>query len=628
MCGVIGYIGDSAAPQLFYNGLKRLEYRGYDSAGIAVLSNGKPSIIRAEGKLSELHEKLSELPESSQIGIGHTRWATHGKPSVANAHPHSSKKFIVLHNGIIENFKTLKTHLISRGYEFKSETDTEVTAHLLDYEYHKILESNSSPHKKNTDLIQDLEECVKKAILSVVSQVRGTFALAVLCLDTPQTLYAVKFASPLIIGKGASENYIASGITALVDHTKDIIILEDKDIAVIKKNSIEIIDFNGQPQKRSVSTIQWTPDLLEKNGFDHFMLKEIHESSQAVGQTLLNRIDRETGRVDRKSYGVENIDFTEISRVQILACGTSYYAGLLGKQYIEKLACIPVEVDIASEYRYRTCTASENTLIVAISQSGETIDTLQALKHAKDHHAVTLAIVNMPQSTIAHHSDAESLIYAGPEVGVASTKAFTAQLSSLILLALIFSQEHKTLSDNEVSEKTQMLLAVPSLMDSTLQLSSKIKEVSKNFLNSQSMLYMGRGFQWPIAMEGALKLKEISYIHAEGYPSGELKHGPLALIDEDMTVVCLCPRDELYEKNLSNIEEIKARGGKIFAIGMDEDEELKSIAEYLLNIPSADPFIQPFLTTSVVHLLAYWIALNRGHNIDQPRNLAKSVTVE
>lgn len=631
MCGVIGYIGNGTTPQFFYNGLKRLEYRGYDSAGIAVLSaDGTPSIIRAEGKLSGLQDKLSELPQSAQIGIGHTRWATHGKPSVINAHPHQSNRFVILHNGIIENYKSLKSFLIQQGYEFKSETDTEVTAHLLDYEYSKICPKNDAQNFENsTQKYNHAEECVKKALLSTVSQIKGTFALAILCTETPNTLYAVRFASPLIIGKGQNENYIASGLTAFVEHTKEMIVMEDNDIAILKKDSIEIINFDGIPQERKTTKIQWTSESLEKNGFDHFMLKEIHESSQAVGQTLLNRIDRDAGRIKINEYVSSNkINFESIKRIQIIACGTSYYAGLLGKNYIETLTGLPVEVDIASEYRYRRCTANSDTLAVAISQSGETMDTLQAIKHARMSHAFTLAIVNVPQSTIARYCDAESLIFAGPEVGVASTKAFCAQVGSLIVLALILAQEKQTLSAQDLSQKVHHLLTVPTLMDSALQLSSKIEHISNNFIHAKSILYTGRGTQWPIAMEGALKLKEISYIHAEGYPSGELKHGPIALIDEQMTVVCLCPHDFLYEKNISNIEEIKARGGKIFAIGSEGDEELSQIAQYYIQIPRADEFIQPFLTTVVVHLLAYWVALKRGNNIDQPRNLAKSVTVE
>ena len=631
MCGVIGYIGENATPKFFYNGLKRLEYRGYDSAGIAVLNrDGTPIVIRAEGKLTELQKKLRKLPEHTRIGIGHTRWATHGKPSIINAHPHLSNRFVILHNGIIENFKTLKVLLQKEGYAFKSETDSEVTAHLIDYEYNKICpQNNIQKFRSAQEELHYKEDCVRRALIATVSQVKGTFALAILCVDTPDTLYAVKFASPLIIGKGKGENYIASGVTALVEHTKDMIVLEDGDIAFLKKDSIEIINFEGCIQERKTSAIQWTADSLEKNGFNHFMLKEIHESLQAVGQTLLNRLDRETSRIKVTEYlSSPKIDFTSINRIQIIACGTSYYAGLLGKQTIENLTKIPVEVDIASEYRYRTCTANQGTLVVAISQSGETMDTLQAIKHASQNKAHTLAIVNAPQSTIAHHCDAESLIFAGPEVGVASTKAFCAQVSSLMVLALLLAQENECLSQEQLSEKVQLLLTVPTLMDSALQLSSKIEKISEHFLDAKSVLYIGRGAQWPIAMEGALKLKEISYIHAEGYPSGELKHGPIALIDEDMTVVCLCPHGALYEKNISNIEEIKARGGKIFAIGTEGDKDLDQIAQYVVKIPYADEFIQPFLTAVVVHLFAYWVALKRGNNIDQPRNLAKSVTVE
>lgn len=624
MCGVIGYIGTQTTPDLFYNGLKRLEYRGYDSAGIAVLNETVPVIIRAEGKLSELKNKMDLLPNLTHIGIGHTRWATHGKPSVENAHPHQSGEFFLLHNGIIENYLSLKEMLLQHGYSFSSETDTEVVVHLLHHEYHKLKESAAF----GSTSVDDPEIYVKNALISCVGQIRGTFAFVILCTDTPDTVYAVKFASPLIIGKGESGNYIASGVTALVDHTKEIIVLEDQDIVILKRNHIEIFNFKGQPQNRLSKVIEWTPDLMEKNGFDHFMLKEIYESPKAVSQTIINRLDLNTGHVNLNAYGIANIDLKKVDRIQIVACGSSYYAGLLGKSYIETFTHLPVDVDIASEYRYRTCTATPNTLIVAISQSGETIDTLHAVKHTYANGPQTLAIVNAPQSTIAHYCQAESLICAGPEVGVASTKVFSAQIASLIMLGLAIAQE-KVLAASETNFKiVQDLFTAPTLMDSVLELSQKISMLSEKFKNSQSMLFMGRGLQWPVAMEGALKLKEISYIHAQGYPSGELKHGPIALIDSNMTVVCLCPNDVLYEKNISNIQEIKARGGKILAIGTEGDDALKKLSDDFIGIPQAPQCVQPFLTAVVVHLFAYWVAVKRGQNIDQPRNLAKSVTVE
>lgn len=624
MCGVIGYVGSHTTPDLFYNGLKRLEYRGYDSAGIAVLNETVPVVIRAEGKLSELKNKMDLLPAHTHIGIGHTRWATHGKPSVENAHPHQSGEFFLLHNGIIENYLELKETLLHADYQFSSETDTEVVVHLLHHEYHKLKNNLQSSQMK----AQDLENCVKQALFSCVAKIRGTFAFVILCTDTPETVYAVKFASPLIIGKGASGNYIASGVTALVDHTKEIIVLEDQEIVVLKKDEIKIFNFKGEIQKRQSKVIEWTPDLMEKNGFDHFMLKEIHESPKAVSQTIMNRVDLNTGRVNLNAYGIAHLDLKTFDRIQIVACGSSYYAGLLGKAYIEAFTQIPVDVDIASEYRYRTCTAKKNTLVVAISQSGETIDTLHAVKHACANGATALAIVNSPQSTIAHYSQAESLIYAGPEVGVASTKVFSAQISSLIVLAMAFAQEKSLLPQQNILENIQNLFTIPTFMDSILELSQQISKLSEKFVNTQSMLFIGRGLQWPIAMEGALKLKEISYIHAQGYPSGELKHGPIALIDENMTVVCLCPKDDLYEKNISNIQEIKARGGKILAIGTDSDRSLKTLSNDFIGIPNAPQMIQPFLTAVAVHLFAYWVAVKRGQNIDQPRNLAKSVTVE
>jgi glucosamine--fructose-6-phosphate aminotransferase (isomerizing) len=624
MCGVIGYVGRHTTPDLFYNGLKRLEYRGYDSAGIAVLDNTHPVIIRAEGKLSELKNKMQLLPNTTHIGIGHTRWATHGKPSVENAHPHQSGEFCLLHNGIIENYLPLKQFLIKNGYQFSSETDTEIAVHLLHYEYHKI--KRMGQNVPSTAI--DYEQYVKQALISCVAQIRGTFAFVILCTDTPETVYAAKFASPLVIGRGESGNYIASGVAALVDHTKEIVVLEDRDMAILRKNGVEIFDFEGVVQNRGSKRVEWTADLMEKNGFDHFMLKEIHESPKAVSQTIMNRLNLNTGRVDLKAYGIANLDLKKFDRIQIVACGSSYYAGLLGKSYIESFTHIPVDVDIASEYRYRICTATPNTLTVAISQSGETIDTLHAVKHARANHSTALAIVNAPQSTIAHYCQAESLIYAGPEIGVASTKVFSAQIASLIILGLAFAQEKAVLPQDEILKIVQSLFAAPTLMDSVLELSERVSHVGKKFIDAQSMLFIGRGLHWPVAMEGALKLKEISYIHAQGYPSGELKHGPIALIDSNMTVVCVCPQDELYEKNISNIQEIKARSGKILAIGTDGDEQLKNLSDDFIGVPHAASVSQPLLTTVVVHLLAYWIAVHRGQNIDQPRNLAKSVTVE
>jgi len=616
MCGVIGYVGENGSPSFFYNALKRLEYRGYDSAGIAMMSHGDVFIERAEGKLVNLQKKLESLPKIANLGIGHTRWATHGKPTEQNAHPHRSGNMILLHNGIIENYRPLKEFLIAHGYVFKSETDTEVAAHLIHYEY-----------KKRADEKNNFER-MKKALYALVSQIKGAFAFGILCTDTPDTLYAVKYGSPIVLGFGVGENYIASGITALIEHTHSIAIMEDKEIAFLKKDSIEVFDFEGKSVNKKTIQVNWSTEMLGKNGYEHFMLKEIFEHPQAVAETIGTSIDRDRACVDLKSYGIVNTVLSRVERIQIIACGTSFYAGNLARYFIERFTQLPVEVDLASEYRYKTSTASEKTLAVAVSQSGETIDTLQAIKYAAQHKAQTLAIVNVPGSTIAHHCTDEVLIHAGPEVGVASTKALSATVSSLIVLGLAIAQEKKTLSDAKISEYIDELFKIPSLIEKTLGLFQEIGMVADKFKDLANILFIGRGEQWPIAMEGALKLKELSYIHAEGYAAGELKHGPIALIDENMHVVCIAPKDFYYEKTISNIEEIRARHGKILAIGTAGDAELQEISDTFIGIPQASEIVQPFLTMVVVHLFAYWVANKKGCDVDQPRNLAKSVTVE
>jgi glucosamine--fructose-6-phosphate aminotransferase (isomerizing) len=616
MCGVIGYIGAGTTPDFFYNSLKRLEYRGYDSAGIALMDHENVFIQRAAGKLSQLQKKRHLLPNLTKIGIGHTRWATHGKPSEENAHPHRSGNIILLHNGIIENYKQIKCFLIEKGYHFESETDTEVAAHLLNYEFKKVPDSN---HPK---------ERLKKAIFSLVSQIRGAFAFGILCLDVPDVLFVVKYGSPIILGLGKNENYMASGITALIEHTNSIIVMEDQEIAYLTQNDISIVDFFGTPVHRKPVHISWSTAMLDKNGYDHYMLKEIHEQPQAVAQTLNGRLNRDIGKINLENYGLKKINLKTIERLQIIGCGTSYYAACLSRYFIEKFTKIPVEVDLASEARYRFPTVNNNTLSVAVSQSGETIDTLQAIKFAKQNGANTLAIVNTQGSSIAHVCHDESLIYAGPEIGVASTKAFSAQLSSLMILGLGLAQEQKKLRNNEIFKHINDLIKIPSLLEKTLSLSNKIKKISKKYYNLKNLLFIGRGPQWPVALEGALKLKEISYIHTEGYAAGELKHGPIALVDENTTIVCLAPQDMYYEKTMNNIEEMRARGGNILAIGTEGDQELINISNDFIGISKCSEIILPFLTTVPLHLLAYWIAVRKGTDVDQPRNLAKSVTVE
>lgn len=616
MCGVIGYIGKSATPEFFYHGLKRLEYRGYDSAGIAMMDGSHVFIERAEGKLANLQKKLQNLPKTAQIGIGHTRWATHGKPTEQNAHPHRSENIVLLHNGIIENYKPLKDFLKEKGYVFLSETDTEVAAHLLNYEY------------KNHTAEKDHVLRMKQSILAVVSQIRGAFAFGILCTDTPNVLYAVKYGSPLVLGIGKDENYMASGITALVEHTKNVLIMEDNEIAILTPDHVDLMDFSGNAIKRNAITVNWSAGMLEKNGYDHFMLKEIFEHPQAVAFTIEGMVHRDQGKIDLAAYGIQNIDLSKVDRIQIIACGTSFYAGSLARYFIERFTKVPVEVNLASEYRYQTSTVNSRTLCIAVSQSGETIDTLQAIKYARHNGAKTLAIVNSPGSTIAHHCHDVSLLKAGPEVGVASTKAFTATISSLMILGLGIAQEQNKLTDEDLTKNMDEIFKVPSFIEKTLGNFKHIKKISPHFIDLKSILFIGRGEQWPIAMEGALKLKELSYIHAEGFAAGELKHGPIALIDQDMFVVCLAPKDSYYEKTMSNIEEIRARGGKIFAIGTHGDHELENIAEYFIGLDECSDIVLPFLTTTILHLFAYSVSLAKGCDVDQPRNLAKSVTVE
>ena len=616
MCGVIGYVGNSATPDFFYKGLKRLEYRGYDSAGIAMLTEEKIYIQRAEGKLINLENKLVRLPKTCTVGIGHTRWATHGKPSEENAHPHRSENIVLLHNGIIENYGELKNFLVNYGYVFESETDTEVAAHLLHFEY----------NKDNTN--KNYFERMKRALLSLVSQIRGTYAFGIICVDIPDMLFVVKYGSPVVLGLGQNENYMASGITALIEHTKSVLIMEDNEIAFLKANEINIINFEGKEVKKDITKVTWSEEMLDKNGFDHYMLKEIHEHPQAIAQTITGRIDRELGKIRLDIYGIKKIQIQNIQRIQIIACGSSFYAGLLSRYFIEKFTKLPVEVELASEYRYKTSTANSNTLSIAVSQSGETIDTLQAIKSANENKAQTLALVNVPGTSIGYYCDDETLIHAGPEVGVASTKAFSAQIISLMLLALGIAQEQKTLVEKQLAYAISEILKIPSYVEGILKLSSSISQIADKFLNVTSVLFIGRGAQWPVALEGALKLKELSYIHAEAFAAGELKHGPIALIDENMFVICLAPKDTYYEKTISNIEEIKARGGKIFAIGTEGDKELMKKCNEFIGIPNCSDIILPFLTTVPLHLFSYWTSLKKGCDVDQPRNLAKSVTVE
>jgi glucosamine--fructose-6-phosphate aminotransferase (isomerizing) len=523
----------------------------------------------------------------------------------------------MLHNGIIENYTELKSMLIEKGYHFSSETDTEVATHLLNDEYRSV-DKAFSPYER-----------MQIALPRLTSQLKGSYAFAIICLDTPDKLYAVKHGSPLALGKGDGAYYVASGIAALVDHTHEVAMLNDGDIAYLSQDSVHVLSVDQSPRTLNFFEVSWSAAMLDKGGYDHYMLKEIHEHPVAVSQAIQGRIDLNDHSIDLTEYGLSSYTerLKEIERIDLIACGTSFYAANLSRYFIEELVGIPVQVDLASEYRYRTGTANRKTLACAISQSGETIDTLFAIKSAKERGALTLAIVNAPGSSIGLCCDIETLIKAGPEIGVASTKAFTAQICSLYLLAMGLAQI-KECSEEKRKKLAADLLMLPAILTSSLSVSDACKELSDKFCSAQSILFMGRGPQWAVAQEGALKLKELSYIFAEAYAAGELKHGPIALIDKNMPVIALAPRDKYYEKTISNIEEIKARDGIIIAIGESGDEKLKSLADFFIPVPSVPENLQPFVTTMPMHLFAYWMACAKGSDVDQPRNLAKSVTVE
>lgn len=615
MCGVIGYIGKGTDSTFFYNGLKTLEYRGYDSAGIAMSSKEGMQVVRAEGKLTALKARLSELPQSTHAGIGHTRWATHGAPSEANAHPHTSGPIVLLHNGIIENFQPLKNKLEREGFTFLSDTDTEVAAHLIHFEY------NQRAHLK------DSHQRMKESLCEALRQIHGAYAFALLCSESPNYLYAAKQGSPMVIGRGDGENYLASGIPALVSHTKEIARLEDGDIAILSQEAIELFDRNLQTVSRPFFTVEMTPEMLEKDGFDHFMQKEIWQHPLAVRSVMEGRIN-DSGTITAESLGISALNLDNIDRIQCIACGTSYYACMAGKYFIEEYCGIPVDVELASEFRYKAPVLSKNTLALAISQSGETIDTLFALTFAKEQGAQALGLVNAQGSSIEYECDACILLRAGVEVGVASTKAFSAQITALSMFGIALAQHRKPEEQAQHRQVVQWLQRVPGMMDSILETNTTIEEMAKSFLTSAGFLFIGRGAQWSIALEGALKLKELAYVFAEAYAGGELKHGPLALIDENSWIVALAPRDKHFEKMISNIAEVKARGGKILGIGTEGDSELEEMVDLFIGVPACSSDVLPLLTAVPLHLLAYWVARHKGHDIDQPRNLAKSVTVE
>ena len=609
MCGIIGYVGPRETKEVLLEGLRRLEYRGYDSAGLAIFHDGKVVIRRSLGKLGELVRKTAGERFNGHLGIGHTRWATHGKPSEANAHPHKAGGVAVVHNGIIENYLSLKGTLSREGHTFKSETDTEILGHLI----------QSHLFKGAT-----FEEAVRQALL----QVQGSYAIAVLYEGEKDKLIAARKESPLILGLGEKESFVASDIAAILPFTRKVIFLEDGEMAVSQDSGSQISTLGGEKRRRPPKEILWDPVTAEKGGFKHFMLKEIHEQPRAISDTIRGRVSLEEGKILLGDLGLNAKALKEIRRVCIIACGTSYHAALVGKFMIEELARIPTDADLGSEFRYRDPLVGSQDLLVAISQSGETADTLAAFREGKKKGAHTLAICNVVDSSLARESDGIFYTHAGPEIGVASTKAFTTQLVALFLLALYLARTREVIGQKEVKGLLEDLLKIPHQVQEVLDLNPEIEALSKRYMNARDFLYLGRGVNYPIALEGALKLKEISYVHAEGYPAGEMKHGPIALIDEEMPVVVLAPQSKTYEKILSNVEEVRAREGRIIALANPSNKEVASKARDVLFIPETHHLLTPILLTVPLQLLAYNIAVLKGTDVDQPRNLAKSVTVE
>ncbi|HUB33925.1 MAG TPA: glutamine--fructose-6-phosphate transaminase (isomerizing) [Bryobacteraceae bacterium] len=617
MCGIVGYIGTQKAVPIILEGLKRLEYRGYDSAGLAVYGEDEQlAVRRAKGKLRNLEQAIRVNPVDGSFGIGHTRWATHGRPTEENAHPHRDCKgdVVVVHNGIVENYMSLKQELQAAGHEFKTETDTEVIAHLVEKHFQGSLE---------------------QAVRAAVKELAGVFALAVISRLEPNKIVAARSGPPVVIGLGDNEYFVASDVPAILAHTQDMFFLADGDVAVLTSGGVQLTDFEGRPVSRQVSHILWNPIEAEKGGYQHFMLKEIYEQPRAVRDTTLGRVGQETGRIFLDEMDISPAAFARFRQVKIIACGTSWHAGLAGKFMIERLARLPVEVDYGSEFRYRDPILDEQTLTVVISQSGETADTLAAQREAKAKGSPTLAICNVVGSMITREAAGTLYTHAGPEIGVASTKAFTCQLTALFILAMHLGQSNGQLEESASRCLVQELLRIPSKLESVLSNDAVYESLARNLHHLRDALFLGRGIHYPIALEGALKLKEISYIHAEGYPAGEMKHGPNALIDENLPVVVLATCDPssresriLYEKTVSNIQEVKAREGIVVAVVTEGDEEARKSADYVIEVPPVPELLSPILEIIPLQLLAYHVAVRRGCDVDQPRNLAKSVTVE
>jgi glucosamine--fructose-6-phosphate aminotransferase (isomerizing) len=608
MCGIVGYVGAKGATGLLIEGLKRLEYRGYDSAGIAMSNGHGLQTRKAKGKISTLESVVTGNPIEGSVGIAHTRWATHGQPNEINAHPHTdcTNSIAVVHNGIIENYSALRKMLKMQGHTFKSETDTEVLAHLIEAAFDGKLED---------------------AVIDALNLVEGTYGIAVISTKDPDKIVCARKGSPLLIGLGENEYYVASDVAAILQHTRQVVYLDDGEMGVLTRDGYEVLDLNARRVKKGVSRIDWSLDEIEKGGYDHFMLKEIFEQPNTIQETMRGRLVVEEGFSKLGGLNLSREELLSFDQVVITACGTSWHSGLIGELYIEELARIRTEVEYASEFRYRNPIVNDKTLCVVVSQSGETADTLAAMREAKKRGAKTLGLVNVVGSTIAREDNGGIYLHAGPEIGVASTKAFTSQVIALALLTLKLARlrHMSVLKGRELAES---MLALPAQVQSILDRAGEIEKIAERFKSATNFLYLGRGYNFPVALEGALKLKEISYIHAEGYPAAEMKHGPIALIDEEMPVVFVAPHDAVFEKVVSNIQEVKARGGKVICITSQEEPVLDGLIDFEIRVPQTADMLYPILTVIPLQLLAYYIAVKRGLNVDQPRNLAKSVTVE
>jgi glucosamine--fructose-6-phosphate aminotransferase (isomerizing) len=608
MCGIVGYIGDKKARPILINGIKRLEYRGYDSSGISIIEDDKMLCEKSVGFISELEKKINGKFNEGTLGIVHTRWATHGAPTIVNAHPHidCTGKISIVHNGIIENYNYLKTKLEKEGHAFKSETDSEVLAHLIEYYFEGVLED---------------------AVRTALKEVDGAYGLAIISLDDPGKLIAARRGSPLIVGIGEREHYVASDVAAILEYTKEVVYLGDNEIAVLTRDNLKTTDMNNVSISKRIDEVQWNLDKIEKGGYEHFMLKEIYEQPQSLSEAMLGRFEKDSNLVHLGGLKDKEDDLRKIRRIIIVACGTSWNAGLIGEYMIEEHLCIPVEVEYASEFRYRDPVIEADTMVIAISQSGETADTLAAIHEARKKGALILSICNVVGSSIAREADCGIFLHAGPEIGVASTKAFTSQIAVLSLLTLFLARIRgkEDVLNNELAKR---LKEIPKQVQTIFDSKDKITEIAQLYKDSDNCLYLGRGYNYPVALEGALKLKEISYIHAEGYPAAEMKHGPIALIDKNMPVVVVATTDKVYSKILSNIEEVRARGGKVIAIASEQNNEIAKLVDHVLYIPETIDALVPILSVIPLQLLAYHMAVMRGCDVDKPRNLAKSVTVE